>query len=64
MRLVRAEKLTSGLESEHGRWKQNVEILDAKIKQLLGDVFIAAACISYYGPFTGIFREKLESKWL
>ena len=59
MRLVRAEKLTTGLESEHGRWKENVEILDGRIKQLVGDVFIAAGCVSYYGPFTGVFREKL-----
>ena len=28
LRLVRAEKLTSGLENEHGRWKDNVEMLD------------------------------------
>jgi len=25
---------------------------------------VAAACISYYGPFTGVFREKLVNKWL
>ena len=30
----------------------------------MGDVFIAAACVSYYGPFTGVFREKLANKWL
>jgi dynein heavy chain len=27
-------------------------------------VFISAACISYYGPFTGVFRNKLTNKWL
>jgi dynein heavy chain len=32
MRLVRAEKLTTGLESEHGRWKENIEILDHRIR--------------------------------
>jgi len=25
---------------------------------------VSAACISYYGPFTGVFREKLVEKWL
>lgn len=64
MRLLRAEKLTTGLESEHGRWKENVEILDNKLLQLVGDVFIAAACVSYYGAFTGVFREKLANLWL
>ena len=31
VRLERAEKLTSGLENEHGRWKENVKILDDKL---------------------------------
>ena len=31
LKLVRAEKLVGLLESEHGRWKENVEILDEKI---------------------------------
>ena len=30
----------------------------------MGDVFVAAACISYYGPFTGVFRDKLVAKWV
>jgi dynein heavy chain len=60
VRLVRAEKLTSGLSNEHGRWKDNVANLDMRIRQLVGDVFIASGCISYYGPFTGVYREKLE----
>ena len=64
VRLVRAEKLTSGLHSEHGRWKENVSILDGRIIQLIGDVFVAAACASYDGPFTGLFRQKLVDKWV
>ena len=63
-RLGRAEKLTSGLGNEHERWKENVGLLDARIRQLVGDVFVAAACISYYGPFTGVFRERLVAKWV
>lgn len=27
-------------------------------------MFVAAACISYYAPFTGVFREKLVDKWV
>lgn len=63
-RLQRADKLTNGLGSEYERWKENVAILDGRIRQLVGDVFVAAACISYYGPFTGVFREKLVAKWV
>jgi dynein heavy chain, axonemal len=64
IRLVRAEKLTTGLADEHRRWGENIEILDSKIRKLTGDVFISAACISYYGPFTGVYRNTLTSKWL
>lgn len=64
LRLDRAEKLTTGLADEHRRWGENIEILDSKIKKLIGDVFISAACISYYGPFTGVYRNILTEKWL
>ena len=63
-KLVRAEKLVGLLDSEHGRWQENIQILDGRIKQLVGDVFVSAACVSYYGPFTGVFREKLVAKWV
>ena len=64
LRLERAEKLTVGLADEHKRWGENIGILDTKIRQLVGDVFISAACISYYGPFTGVYRNNLTDKWL
>ena len=63
-RLKRAKKLTSGLAGEYERWKVNIKDLDEKIRRLVGDVFIASACISYYSPFTGVFRQKLVKKWL
>lgn len=28
-----------------------------------GDIFLAAACISYVGPFTGIYRDRLVQGW-
>jgi len=31
---------------------------------LVGNVFLSAACISYYGAFTGIYREELVTKWV
>ena len=64
LRLIRAEKLTTGLADEHRRWGANIELLEEKIKQLIGDAFISAACISYYGPFTGVFRKILTDNWL
>jgi dynein heavy chain len=64
LRLERAEKLTSGLSGEHDRWKENITILEEKIRKLVGDVFVSSACISYYGPFTGIYRNILTDKWV
>jgi len=55
--------LTSGLATEYERWKESVTILNERILQLVGDVFIASACICYYGPFEGTYRENLVTKW-
>ena len=63
-RLQRAEKLTVGLADEHVRWQETVATLDEKILNLIGDVFISAACISYYGPFTGTYRSEMVSDWV
>eukprot|EP01029_Cantina_marsupialis_P005823 TRINITY_DN1630_c1_g5_i3.p1 TRINITY_DN1630_c1_g5~~TRINITY_DN1630_c1_g5_i3.p1 ORF type:complete len:1943 (+),score=485.57 TRINITY_DN1630_c1_g5_i3:173-6001(+) len=62
-RLVRAEKLTSGLSTEGTRWNATVTELSANIENLIGDIFFSAACISYYGPFTGTFRNDLIKRW-
>ena len=50
-RLQRAEKLTVGLADEHVRWQETVSTLDEKILNLIGDVFISAACISLLWTF-------------
>lgn len=63
-RLVRAEKLTSGLASEGVRWKQTLSDIAKDMELLTGDVMISAGCISYYGAFTGPFRERLVKHWL
>ncbi|TYZ65733.1 hypothetical protein PybrP1_011994 [[Pythium] brassicae (nom. inval.)] len=63
-RLVRAEKLIAGLSVEGARWKESVALLATSIRALIGDTFLAAACISYYGPFTGGFRARIVARWL
>jgi hypothetical protein len=30
--------------------------MDGQIERLVGDVFLGAACISYYGAFNGAYR--------
>lgn len=45
------------------RWGEKVEEYEAQIGNVVGDVFIAAACIAYYGAFTSTYREKLVVGW-
>jgi len=63
-RMGRAEKLVVLLADEGVRWQETVEIMDVEIEELVGNVFISAACIAYFGAFTGTYREKLVAQWL
>ena len=62
-RLIRAGKLTSALADEGVRWQETADSLGEQIDLLVGDVFISAACIAYYGAFTGPYRESLVQDW-
>jgi dynein heavy chain len=62
-KLVRAEKLLSGLADERIRWKQTEEDLNLKLHNLIGNMLMTSAIISYLGPFTAPFRKKLMKKW-
>ncbi|CAN0524952.1 unnamed protein product, partial [Laminaria digitata] len=31
---------------------------------LIGDAFLACGCLSYYGPFTGGYRDDLVACWM
>jgi dynein heavy chain, axonemal len=63
-RMGRAEKLVVLLEDEGIRWKDTVDAMVKEIEELVGNVFISSACISYFGGFTGVYRQKLVDKWL
>merc|ERR1719428_578708 len=47
-RLARADILTMGLSSEGVRWRETVIKIRDEIVNLVGDVFLSAAAISYY----------------
>jgi dynein heavy chain len=38
-------------------------MFNEQIGNVVGDVFIAAACVSYYGAFTSQYRSKLIDIW-
>ena len=45
------------------RWAAAVERINRNVELLIGDVFLAAACVSYYGAFTGVYRSRLVAEW-
>lgn len=58
-RLTRAGKLTSALGDEQIRWQESVALFDQEIINVVGNVFIAAACVAYYGAFTSHYRQMV-----
>ena len=62
-KLIRAEKMISGLEGEKVRWTETVKQLGEKKNLLIGDCLLAAAMVSYAGPFTSSYRSELEDSW-
>ena len=37
--------------------------MDIEMEKLVGNVFISCGCISYYGAFTGLYREQMVKLW-
>ncbi len=62
-RLKRAGKLTTALGDEKTRWEESVENFQKQIGNVVGDVFVAAACVAYYGAFTSVYRQELVTGW-
>ena len=58
-KLQRAEKFVNGLAGEKVRWEQSIETYEEQIEALPGDVVIAAAFMSYAGPFPSEYRDAL-----
>ncbi|KAL8022251.1 putative AAA+ ATPase domain, dynein heavy chain region D6 P-loop domain-containing protein [Plasmopara halstedii] len=63
LRLESALKLIHLLGGEETRWAATIRQLNADNTNLMGDVIISAATISYLGPFTSEFRESCVSTW-
>lgn len=61
--LERANNLISGIGNETGRWKENISVIEQQIRNLIGDILLAAGMITYLGPFTKDFRSHLLHEW-
>jgi len=57
--IKRATELVAGLGGEGERWKQKIAMYQEEATSVVGDVLLASAYVSYAGPFTRLFREKL-----
>ncbi|XP_069839891.1 dynein axonemal heavy chain 3 isoform X1 [Dendropsophus ebraccatus] len=62
-KLVRAEKLISGLGGEKDRWTEAARLLGAKYINLTGDVLLSSGTVAYLGAFTVDYRQQCQSKW-
>ncbi|XP_046574741.1 LOW QUALITY PROTEIN: dynein axonemal heavy chain 2-like [Haliotis rubra] len=65
MMLDRASKLVSGLAGERIRWEETVKDLEERMGYLVGDCLIAAAFLSYMGPFLSNYRDEMvQLRWM
>ncbi|XP_063073303.1 dynein axonemal heavy chain 6 [Engraulis encrasicolus] len=63
-RLGRSGKLTAALGDEQVRWQESIAYFEQEINNVTGNVFIAAACVAYYGAFTSHYRQQLIEQWI
>jgi dynein heavy chain len=58
-RLDSANRLVGALGSESERWNNAIIQLTADIEVVIGDVLLASSFVSYVGPFSKRFRERI-----
>lgn len=62
-KIDRGEQLVTGLAGEKTRWEASLIELDDQYEKLVGDCILAAAFMSYAGPFPSEYREDLVQNW-
>ncbi len=55
-----ANRLLLGLSGENARWTEDSKNFAQKRRNLVGDVALACAFVTYCGPFNAEFRDKLN----
>jgi dynein heavy chain len=63
-RLVRAEKLISGLGGEKTRWHDRSAQLGGQYNNITGDVLISSGIVAYLGAFMGKYRQEMVGSWV
>jgi dynein heavy chain len=62
-KLVRAEKLISGLGGEKVRWTDVANTLSGDYTNLTGDLMLSSGYIAYLGAFTLAYRQDACRQW-
>ncbi|XP_053550231.1 dynein axonemal heavy chain 3 [Bombina bombina] len=62
-KLIRAEKLISGLGGEKDRWTEAARLLGIKYTNLTGDVLLSSGTVAYLGAFTVDYRTECQNQW-
>jgi dynein heavy chain len=60
-KMNQANRLISGLAGENTRWTEDSKNFATRRKQLVGDVALACAFVTYCGPFNSEFRDKINN---
>ncbi|XP_008571629.1 PREDICTED: dynein heavy chain 3, axonemal [Galeopterus variegatus] len=63
-KLIRAEKLISGLGGEKDRWTGAAHQLGIRYTNLTGDVLVSSGTVAYLGAFTVDYRTQCQNQWL
>jgi dynein heavy chain len=63
-KLDRADKLVNGLSGEYVRWQASIGEYNASLVKVTGDALVAAAFLSYAGPFETSYRTGLTKQWI
>ena len=64
IKIDRGDKLIFGLSGEKSRWEATLLELDDQYEKLIGDCVLAAAFMSYCGPFPSEYRDSLISSFV
>ena len=62
-KLDRADKLVNGLAGEYVRWQGSIGEYNASLFKVTGDALVAAAFMSYAGPFETRYRVDMCASW-
>jgi dynein heavy chain len=61
-KIKKATKLITSLSTENDRWKTGSEEISMLKTELIGNVGLATAFISYCGPFNTIYRDQIANE--